>query len=932
MNGRPRASTRAVGGRRRYRRWQWAMRIVVLLVLLVVLLYVALPWWLPTGLLAGRIETALEDTLDTDVTLGDLSVSWRGGVRIASLTAADPLDPAAPPLLTTGEIATDFAPLRLLLTRRLHRLTVRNPRITLRTGADGRWNLPAVEDAKGDGGGLTIRNIHLSDGSVTVALPDAPEPLRLNIADVQILAGDDSPIEHATFTGHLVQDGRRVPIAASVTVQSGGGGDDRVILRGSFSGLDLAPLPALADLDLPVDQVEGTAGGTFAVVLVGRAIPEAALKLEGQNLAARRADGTALGPVDRLALRATGGGDLDRRQATLDHVALAGGGVRLAGSGRFALGPAARPWDGQGNVTLGGTIDAEQVSVLVGRRETWDAWPVEGPVQVAVQAALDRGRIDATLQTGATYTGAARPVALALAAQVRGAPEGWQVEQVSLARTDGPGQVRLRIDDTTFETVGDDVLTATLDGTIEVQDAEALLESLAPGTPAPAWLAGPAGEPVRLTSALRLGPGQAASAEATLQAAGATLAVRAARQAETWSARGSLQADDAQALLGPTGLSGRLTAEADLQDLPAAPRGTVSLQAERLDVGVLRRRGDAPPGADGGEARPPMTPQYRRSLQDRAREAIGAARRWTRGADVAFEVAVARADGLSLAGLVGPVNATDLALEGTVAGGRIEASGGASIQAARLRGRAGTDLAETAPSLLLAGSVENLLATGQLQAAVLELLPEMEVRGTISREVDVTVPLTDVVATVLDGRYAVTPVGQARTTLIDGLLRGLAPPEVIERVLPGLNLAEFVYNRAIATTDYQADGSVRNVATLSGDRYSLYVDGAVGPEGDASYDLGVMVSGAEGGPAWLRQFAGRRIPLLEKSFRITDGRQADAAVTWTFPAESLLRSLIEDNLLRDILPEARPGPGDRQNGLPLDLFDLLPLPGRGDNE
>ncbi|MFW6146598.1 MAG: hypothetical protein ACOC7R_04615, partial [Planctomycetota bacterium] len=587
---------------------------------------------------------------------------------------------------------------------------------------------------------------------------------------------------------------------------------------------------------------------------------------------------------------------------------------------------------------------------------------------------------------------------------------------------------------------------------------EALLASLAPGTPPARWLAGDAGgdvmvryrddtldlsgtlggealairipdawrkdagEPMSLTYAVRLDPTQALAADATLRTAGATLTLQGGRRQGAWTARGTLETDDAQALLGhvpaltagneqlqwndvpltvvaaatlklnpgggaggelaltegrarlgesavsvtglierpddptkrvasvtaevdlsldefrrrggtavaalldETGLSGRLRAEADLQGLPAAPCGSVSARADQLDVGALREAAPQEPAAEA--QRPPLTPDDRRSLTDRAREAIRTARRWTADADVDFDFDVTRAGGLTVAGLVGPVDATEVALEGIVANGRIEANGGASLQAARLRGRAETDLTDPAPWLLLAGSVRNLLATGDLEATLLKLLPELEVRGSISREVDVRIPLIDLVAALMDPRYIITPVGQARTTLIDGLLRGLAPPAFIERVLPGLNLAAFAYDRASATTDYQADGTVRNVATLTGDRYSLYIEGAVETDGAASYDLGVMVAGADGGPAWLEQIAGQRIPLLTRTFRIVDDRKVDESVTWTFPAESLLRSFIRNDLLRDVLPDDR---RERPNGPDLDLFDLLPVPGHNRN-
>ncbi len=796
---------------RGYRWWQWAIRIAAAVALLVILLYATLPWWLPTSLVAGRIETALEDALGVGVTIGDLSVGWRRGVRIASLTIADPLDPAAPALLTTGEISTGFAPLRLLFTQRLDRLTIRDPRVTLRTDAAGRWNLPAVR-RDDDAGGLVVENIHISGGSVAATPPALDEPIRLTLADAQIRAGDDRPIEHATLTGHLLQEDRRVPVAASVTVRPTDDADNEIIVRGSFSGLDPSPLAALADAKLPaekINRIKGTVQGTVVPATRGVTITDAEITL-----------------------------------ATADAPGL----VRL-------------------------TIETALV-------ETADT---DGAAAATVAATINVQAVDGLLATLVPGTPAAT----------------WLTGDVG-------GTVTARYREGTFDLSG-------------VLGGEAL-EIRIPDV----WRKG-AGEPMRLAYGARLEAPETLSADAELQVAGATLTLRGNRRQGAWAIRGDLETDDARALLDETGLSGRLRVEADLQGLPTAPRGTVSVRAGQLDVGALRETGES--DAAGERRRPPMTPAYRLLLTDRAREVIRTARRWTADTDITFEFSVARADRLSVAGLVSPIDATDLALEGTLANGRLEATGGASLQPARLLGRASTDLTETLPSLTLAASVENLAATGELGATVLELLPELEVRGGISREVELRIPLIDVVATVLDPRYVVTPVGQARTTLVDGLLRGLVPPEIIERVLPGLNLAAFVYDRADATTDYRADGTVENVATLTGDRYSLYIDGTVGPDGAASYDLGVIITGADDGPAWLQQMAGQRIPLFQKQFRLVDGRKVDESVTWAFPAESL-RSLIENYLLRDLVPGGR---GDRPNGGGIDLFDLLPVPGGNGN-
>ena len=85
--------------------WQILVRGIVVSLVVIGLAYVTLPWWLPTSLLRSWIAHDLAGQTGVDVTIDDLSISWREGLVIHY----------APPGMTpedTGSIATLYDVLR----------------------------------------------------------------------------------------------------------------------------------------------------------------------------------------------------------------------------------------------------------------------------------------------------------------------------------------------------------------------------------------------------------------------------------------------------------------------------------------------------------------------------------------------------------------------------------------------------------------------------------------------------------------------------------------------------------------------------------------------------------------------------------------------------------------------------------------------------
>ncbi len=97
------------------------------------------------------------------------------------------------------------------------------------------------------------------------------------------------------------------------------------------------------------------------------------------------------------------------------------------------------------------------------------------------------------------------------------------------------------------------------------------------------------------------------------------------------------------------------------------------------------------------------------------------------------------------------------------------------------------------------------LANIQIQLAA--QFPGNTVKGSFSRQEDMTVPLQSLILTDMDPRYKAIPVGSAITFAQEGVVRGQAGPSFLTKLFPGLNLASYPYRTMTGYADYTADGT-----------------------------------------------------------------------------------------------------------------------------
>ncbi len=121
-------------------------------------------WLSPTVI--AQVETQLSQALGTKVSLGQLRFIWPWQVVVGPVTIASP---SGAPLVEAPEVGVGFNVLTTLSGSPKARLSLQNPRISLRRDATGKFNLPNVK-ANGEGSApplqQILRSIDVKDGTV----------------------------------------------------------------------------------------------------------------------------------------------------------------------------------------------------------------------------------------------------------------------------------------------------------------------------------------------------------------------------------------------------------------------------------------------------------------------------------------------------------------------------------------------------------------------------------------------------------------------------------------------------------------------------------------------------------------------------------------------------------------------------------------------
>ncbi len=338
------------------------LRAAALLFILTAVAYASMPWWLPTGMIARWIERELSRQMGTAVTVGDLSIGWRRGLRIESITVANPPGFGDEPLLTTGEVRLDFSPIRVVVRNRVLWMVVESPHLRVVVDDAGQCNLDQVRMPTFD---VLTSYITVHRATATLSMPGKPDRLRLDVNDAQVKAGPINQFDSVSMTGSLTHGSQRSSVALSLLTGRAAGGA-KALLNFNFGQLDLGQLDLVDLLDLPLSKLTGLCQGQLRCpVLEDGTIAGAVLDVTISDLDLQPLTGPELPVIREAGLRLTADIDLPGNLVALRDIQLRAPGVpRLNGSASFHTALLAGQWMGLHELHLAGTVNPQTLSQL----------------------------------------------------------------------------------------------------------------------------------------------------------------------------------------------------------------------------------------------------------------------------------------------------------------------------------------------------------------------------------------------------------------------------------------------------------------------------------------------------------------------------------------------------------------------------------------
>lgn len=283
---------------------------------------------------------------------------------------------------------------------------------------------------------------------------------------------------------------------------------------------------------------------------------------------------------------------------------------------------------------------------------------------------------------------------------------------------------------------------------------------------------------------------------------------------------------------------------------------------------------------------------------------LEAMRRYLAPADLAAEVRIGRLRNYRdpKSGQVYDVGG--LALRFGARAGVVDLAYDVGVSGGTLSERMVTDLAAAEPVVAYTTAVREMLASPSLQPQIDAFFPGNELKGRMSQDRRVEAPLPEVLANLLDPAVPVRWDGEGTTVFVDGITRGKAAPAFVTRLLPGLDLVEYAYDRMVSFSDYRRDGTVHNDMVFSGKTYDMYIEGRTDAEGFGNYEIGVILLGSRQAPEWNHRYRQGRFPVLKWRARIVDGQRVDEEISYPWPNETVGTILLKNNIFYRLWLEA----------------------------
>lgn len=339
---------------------------------------------------------------------------------------------------------------------------------------------------------------------------------------------------------------------------------------------------------------------------------------------------------------------------------------------------------------------------------------------------------------------------------------------------------------------------------------------------------------------------------------------------------------------------------ADLTGLPDRPAGEFHLLAEYIDEKELA---DWLAPHRAAATAPPTAEQRQQALQ-KATDLLVLLRRRLLDCDLNARLSVDRYRTFD-ASVNQYYEAGFLNVEFSLRRGLFKADSFASINGGSFVSSSRIDLTDDPSYVVGATGIRNVIASENIQPQLAKYFPGNTVFGLFDRTEESKVRLVDLLARVIDPRYPVYPVGEAKTVAVDGLLKAKALPPFVGRIFPGLNLTKYRYNKMTGFAKLQGDGTTVNDMVFSGQTYDIYIEGTTDRDNIGLYEIGLMLLGTPQTAEWNHAYRLGRVPLLKFKARIEGGQMHDEKVTFIYPNEALFVIFLKNNLFYRVWLEAQ---------------------------
>lgn len=449
----------------RQRVCRWA--VVVALALAVV--YVTLPYWAPRAAIARGICRQLSSQLGVPVHLGSVTISWGRGVVIHDLVIDSSGEPNAPPLVSVHRLRADLSPLVLAAQNRLDWMELDDPHLCIRFDADGNCNLDPLRRFQAD---ITTRRISIRHATVDLCTPVHEQPIRLDVADVQLLAGQRAPIGKMTMSGSLRQQGASSPI--SVYFSEGDGASDVAgVASLKFRDADLEQLHLERVLGR-LRTFSGRCSGSLDLQANRQGkIDRFALNVSVQRLDVQPRVGSPLPVIEQATIQATAAYDFVTTELDIRSMQVRLPGLAMAGQASVLL-AAPGGWESIRALHLAGRVVPHELTALTG--SGLPGVELQGPVDLDVS-------ID---EKPAAVRGATLHVALGAKATEARIVVGSRVVKPTGRTLEAQVAGELSLDDWSFATFGEQSITLgrnVLRGSGRVRNLKGILGRFDPNEP-----------------------------------------------------------------------------------------------------------------------------------------------------------------------------------------------------------------------------------------------------------------------------------------------------------------------------------------------------------------------------------------------------------------------------------------------------------------